>query len=54
MYTYRSATSAWRGNPTFAAFAAGKHGVRGLSQSLNKEFGKQNIHVGHVIIDGTS
>lgn len=50
---FTSATSAWRGNPTFAAFAAGKHGVRGLSQSLNKEFGKQNIHVAHAIIDGT-
>jgi len=50
---FTSATSAWRGNPTFAAFAAGKHALRGLSQSLNKEFGKQNIHVSHVIIDGT-
>lgn len=27
--------------------------MRGLSQSLNKEFGKQNIHVAHAIIDGT-
>ncbi len=35
-----------------AAFSAGKHGVRALSQSLNKEFGKQNIHVAHAIIDG--
>ncbi|KAF8339666.1 NAD(P)-binding protein [Cantharellus anzutake] len=49
---FTSATSAWRGNPTMAAFAAGKHGVRALSQSLNKEFGKQNIHVAHAIIDG--
>ncbi|KAF9516899.1 hypothetical protein BS47DRAFT_1375801 [Hydnum rufescens UP504] len=50
---FTSATSAWRGNPHFAAFAAGKHGVRALSQSLNKEFGKQNIHVAHCIVDGT-
>jgi len=49
---FTSATSAWRGNPTMAAFSAGKHGVRALSQSLNKEFGKQNIHVAHAIIDG--
>jgi len=49
---FTSATSAWRGNPTMAAFSAGKHAVRALSQSLNKEFGKQNIHIGHAIIDG--
>jgi len=47
-----SATAAWRGNLTTSAFAAGKHGLKGLSQSLNKEFGKQNIHVSHAIIDG--
>ena len=51
-HTHRSATAAWRGNRDMAAFSAGKHGVRALSQSLNKEFGKQNIHVGHAIIDG--
>jgi len=49
---FTSATAAWRGNPSMAAFAATKHGVRALSQSLNKEFGKQNIHVAHAIIDG--
>ncbi|KZT51198.1 short-chain dehydrogenase/reductase SDR [Calocera cornea HHB12733] len=47
-----SATAAWRGNLTTSAFAAGKHGLKGLAQSLNKEFGKQNIHVSHAIIDG--
>jgi len=48
-----SATAAWRGNLTTSAFAAGKHGLKGLAQSLNKEFGKQNIHVSHAIIDGS-
>ncbi|ETW76779.1 hypothetical protein HETIRDRAFT_125828 [Heterobasidion irregulare TC 32-1] len=43
------ATASWRGNTTTAAFAAGKFGLRALSQSLSKEFGKQNIHA---IIDG--
>lgn len=42
---FTSATAAWRGNLTTSAFAAGKFGLRALSQSLNKEFGKQNIHV---------
>ncbi|KZO98697.1 NAD(P)-binding protein [Calocera viscosa TUFC12733] len=47
-----SATAAWRGNITTSAIAAGKHGLKGLAQSLNKEFGKKNIHVSHVIVDG--
>ena len=42
---FTSATAAWRGNLTTSAFAAGKFGLRALSQSLNKEFGKENIHV---------
>jgi len=42
---FTGATAAIRGNATTSAFAAGKFGVRALSQSLAKEFGKQNIHV---------
>ncbi|KAG8893156.1 hypothetical protein FRC00_010937, partial [Tulasnella sp. 408] len=49
---FTGATAAIRGNTYTSAFAAGKHGVRALSQSLAKEFGKQNIHVAHSIIDG--
>ncbi|KAF8842841.1 NAD(P)-binding protein [Paxillus ammoniavirescens] len=49
---FTGATAAIRGNTTTSAFAAGKFGVRALSQSLAKEFGKQNIHVAHSIIDG--
>jgi NAD(P)-dependent dehydrogenase (short-subunit alcohol dehydrogenase family) len=43
---FTGATASLRGNTTTAAFAIGKHGLRALSQSLAKEFGKQNIHVG--------
>ncbi|KAF8874395.1 hypothetical protein CPB84DRAFT_1817908 [Gymnopilus junonius] len=46
------ATASLRGNVTTSAFAAGKFGLRALSQSLAKEFGKENIHVAHAIIDG--
>jgi len=46
------ATAAIRGNMTTSAFSAHKHALRALSQSLNKEFGKDNIHVAHAIIDG--
>lgn len=42
---FTGATASWRGNVTTSAFAAGKFALRALSQSLNKEFGKQNIHV---------
>ncbi|KAG8747236.1 hypothetical protein FRC10_001852 [Ceratobasidium sp. 414] len=49
---FTSATAAWRGNKTTAAFASGKTGQRALAQSLNKEFGPHNIHVSNVIIDG--
>ena len=42
---FTGATASVRGNVTTSAFAAGKHGLRALAQSLAKEFGKQNIHV---------
>ena len=37
---------------TFAAFAAAKHGLRALAQSMARELGPQGIHVAHVVIDG--
>ncbi|KAL0576192.1 hypothetical protein V5O48_005790 [Marasmius crinis-equi] len=49
---HTGATGSLRGNKHTSAFSAGKHAVRALSQSLAKEFGKQNIHVAHAIIDG--
>ena len=42
---FTGATASVRGNVYTSAFAAGKFGLRALSQSLAKEFGKQNIHV---------
>jgi NAD(P)-dependent dehydrogenase (short-subunit alcohol dehydrogenase family) len=42
---FTGATASIRGNTITSAFSSGKHGIRALSQSLNKEFGKQNIHV---------
>ncbi|THH27201.1 hypothetical protein EUX98_g6985 [Antrodiella citrinella] len=49
---FTGATASLRGNVTTSAFAAGKFALRALSQSLAKEFGPQNIHVAHAIIDG--
>lgn len=45
---FTGATASLRGGPLTSAFSVGKHGVRALSQSLAKEFGKENIHVAHV------
>ncbi|KAH8093888.1 hypothetical protein BXZ70DRAFT_948338 [Cristinia sonorae] len=49
---FTGATASIRGNVFTSAFASGKFALRALSQSLAKEFGKQNIHVAHAIIDG--
>lgn len=42
---FTGATAAIRGNVTTSAFASGKFALRALSQSLAKEFGKEDIHV---------
>jgi NAD(P)-dependent dehydrogenase (short-subunit alcohol dehydrogenase family) len=44
---FTGATASLRGNTTTAVFSAAKFALRSLSQSLNKEFGKENIHVSH-------
>ncbi|KAF9467488.1 hypothetical protein BDZ94DRAFT_1287578 [Collybia nuda] len=49
---FTGATASLRGNTMTSAFAAGKFGLRALAQSLSKEFGQDNIHVAHTIIDG--
>jgi len=42
---FTGATASLRGNTTTSAVSAAKFALRSLSQSLNKEFGKENIHV---------
>jgi NAD(P)-dependent dehydrogenase (short-subunit alcohol dehydrogenase family) len=49
---FTGASGSLRGKANFAPFAAAKAGLRNLAQSLAREFGPQNIHVGHVVIDG--
>ncbi|KAJ7226751.1 hypothetical protein GGX14DRAFT_417245 [Mycena pura] len=46
---FTGATASLRGNVVTSAFASGKFALRALSQSLAKEFGKEDIHA---IIDG--
>ena len=36
----------------FSAFASAKFALRGLAQSLAREFGPKGVHVAHVVLDG--
>jgi NAD(P)-dependent dehydrogenase (short-subunit alcohol dehydrogenase family) len=50
---FTGASASLRGKPTFAAFSAGKSGLRAVAQSMAREFGPQGIHVAHVVVDGS-
>jgi len=49
---FTGATASVRGREGFAAFAAAKHGLRAVAQSMARELGPEGIHVAHVVIDG--
>jgi NAD(P)-dependent dehydrogenase (short-subunit alcohol dehydrogenase family) len=49
---FTGATASLRGGANFAAFAGAKHALRALAQSMARELGPKNIHVGHVVVDG--
>lgn len=46
------ATASLRGGNKFAAFASAKFALRGLTQSLAREYQPKGIHVCHAILDG--
>lgn len=48
---FTGASASMRGNPGYAAFAAGKAGLRMLAQSMARELGPKGIHVAHLVID---
>jgi NAD(P)-dependent dehydrogenase (short-subunit alcohol dehydrogenase family) len=50
---FTGATASVRGGDGFSAFAGAKHALRALAQSMARELGPKNIHVAHVVIDGT-
>nr|WP_217283890.1 SDR family oxidoreductase [Aquabacterium terrae] len=49
---FTGATAGLRGAANFAAFAGAKHALRALAQSMARELGPKNIHVGHIVVDG--
>jgi NAD(P)-dependent dehydrogenase (short-subunit alcohol dehydrogenase family) len=46
------ASASVKGYAQSAPFAMGKFGLRGLAQSLAREFQPQGIHIAHFVIDG--
>ncbi|MGO1502923.1 MAG: SDR family NAD(P)-dependent oxidoreductase [Marinobacter sp.] len=49
---FTGASSGVKGYANSAPYAMGKFALRGLCQSLARELHPQNIHIGHVVIDG--
>ncbi|HEY5209941.1 MAG TPA: SDR family NAD(P)-dependent oxidoreductase [Stellaceae bacterium] len=49
---FTGASASVKGYPKSAPFAMGKFALRGLAESMARELQPQNIHVGHVVIDG--
>lgn len=48
---FTGASASMRGNAGFAAFGAGKAGLRSLAQSMARKLGPEGIHVAHLVID---
>lgn len=48
---FTGATASVRGGIGYAAFASAKFGLRAVAQSMARELGPKNIHVGHLVID---
>ena len=49
---FAGATGSMRGSANFAALASAKFALRGLAQSLAREYQPLGIHVAHLVIDG--
>jgi NAD(P)-dependent dehydrogenase (short-subunit alcohol dehydrogenase family) len=49
---FTAATAGSRGAANFSAFASAKFALRGLAQSLAREFGPRGVHVAHLVLDG--
>jgi NAD(P)-dependent dehydrogenase (short-subunit alcohol dehydrogenase family) len=49
---FTGASASVKGYAKSAPFAMGKFALRGLAESMARELQPQNIHVGHVVIDG--
>jgi NAD(P)-dependent dehydrogenase (short-subunit alcohol dehydrogenase family) len=48
---FTGATASLRGGAGFAAFAAGKHGLRAVAEAMARELGPKGVHVAHLVVD---
>ncbi|MEM7171515.1 MAG: SDR family NAD(P)-dependent oxidoreductase [Pseudomonadota bacterium] len=48
---FSSATAAYRGSASHPHYAIGKFGLRALSQSLAKAYGRDGVHIAHFRLD---
>ncbi|MBI3504938.1 MAG: SDR family NAD(P)-dependent oxidoreductase [Proteobacteria bacterium] len=49
---FSGATAGLRAGAKFAAFASAKFALRGLAQSLARQYGPAGVHVVHAVLDG--
>ena len=49
---YTGATASLRSRPPFISFAAAKAAARAVAHGLARQYGKDGLHVAHVILDG--
>ena len=52
IFIVSGATASLRGSAKFSAFSSAKFALRGLTQSLAREYQPQGVHVVHSILDG--
>ena len=49
---FTGASASLRGRANFGAFNSAKGALRNLAQAMAKEYGRDGVHVGHVVVDG--
>ena len=49
---FTGASASLRGRANFGAFNSSKGALRNLAQAMAKEYAKDGVHVGHVVVDG--
>jgi NAD(P)-dependent dehydrogenase (short-subunit alcohol dehydrogenase family) len=49
---FTGASASLRGRAGYGGFNSAKAGLRALAQAMAKEYAKDGVHVGHVVVDG--
>jgi NAD(P)-dependent dehydrogenase (short-subunit alcohol dehydrogenase family) len=49
---FTGASASLRGRAGFGAFNSAKAGLRALAQAMAKEYARDGVHIGHVVVDG--